>query len=160
MLSRKAEDYLEAILNVTERKGYARVKDVAAALQVRPPSVVEMLRKLDGQGFVVYQKYEGVRLTPRGNEIARVVKNRHETIRAFLELLNVPAKIADRDACIIEHDLEPKTIEQLKKFVQFVLTAPDHPQWLAHFETFCETGFHPCAEETREPKRSHPRITV
>ena len=154
MLSRKAEDYLEAILNVTERKGYARVKDIAAALHVRPPSVVEMLRKLDGQGFVLYQKYEGVQLTPRGSEIARVVKNRHETIRAFLELLNVPPKIADRDACIIEHDLEPKTIEQLKNFVQFVLSAPDHPQWLAHFETFCETGVHPCADEKREPKRS------
>ncbi|MGC9443511.1 MAG: metal-dependent transcriptional regulator [Candidatus Methanospirareceae archaeon] len=152
MLSRKAEDYLEAILNVTEQKGYARVKDVATALQVRPPSVVEMLRKLDGQGFVVYQKYEGVRLTSRGNEIARVVKNRHETIRSFLELLNVPTKIADKDACVIEHDLEPKTIEQLKKFVQFVLTAPDYPEWLAHFETFCETGVHPCTDEQQEPK--------
>ncbi len=153
MLTRKAEDYLEAILNIMEQKGYARVKDIAAALGVRPPSVVEMLRKLDGQGFVLYQRYEGVRLTSRGAEIARVVKDRHETIRAFLEILNVPEKIADKDACIIEHELETKTLEQLKNFVQFVVSAPDHPQWLEHFETFCQTGVHPCTEDKRESKR-------
>jgi DtxR family Mn-dependent transcriptional regulator len=153
MLSRKAEDYLEAILNVAERKGYARVKDIASALDIRPPSVVEMLRKLDEMGLVDYQKYEGVRLTPKGDEIARVVKDRHETIRAFLELLKVPKKIADRDACIIEHDLEPQTIEQLKNFVRFVRSAPDNPQWLDYFEAFCETGVHPGEVEKRKVKR-------
>jgi len=86
------------------------MKDVAAALRVRAPSVAEMLRKLDGQGFVLYQKYEGVRLTARGSEVACVVKNRHETSCAFLELLNVSPKIADKDACIIEHKLAPSKI--------------------------------------------------
>ena len=150
MVSRKAEDYLEAILSIFERKGYTRVKDVAAALEVKPPSVVEMLRRLDDLDLVDYQKYEGVTLTPRGAEIARSVKDRHETIRAFLEILNVPEKIADKDACIIEHDLEPETICQLKKFVQFVQSAPDYPQWLGHFESFCVTGKHPCEIEKRE----------
>ena len=152
MVSRKAEDYLEAILSIAERKGYTRVKDIASALDVKPPSVVEMLRRLNDLGLVDYQKYEGVRLTPKGAEIARVVKDRHETIRAFLEILNVPEKIADKDACIIEHELETKTIEQLKNFVSFVKSAPDYPQWLEHFETFCETGKHPCEIEKREAK--------
>jgi DtxR family Mn-dependent transcriptional regulator len=129
MLSRKAEDYLEAILSIAERKGYTRVKDIASALNIKPPSVVEMLKRLNDMGLVDYQKYEGVRLTP-----------------------NVPKKIANKDACIIEHDLEPETIGQLKKFVRFVKSAPDYPQWLEHFESFCKTGEHPCETEKREAK--------
>lgn len=150
MLSRKAEDYLEAILNIAERKGYARTKDIASALDIKPPSVVEMVKRLNDMALVEYQKYEGVRLTPKGREIASVVKDRHETIRAFLEIIKVPKKIADKDACIIEHDLKPETIGQLKNFVKFVKSAPDYPQWLAHFETFCKTGVHPCETEKRE----------
>ncbi|GAH83534.1 unnamed protein product, partial [marine sediment metagenome] len=114
MLSRKAEDYLEAILNIAEKKGYTRVKDIASALDIKPSSVVEMLKRLNDMGLVEYRKYDGVTLTPKGREIASVVKDRHDTIKAFLEIIKVPEKIADKDACIIEHELEAKTIEQLK----------------------------------------------
>ncbi|MGB2841068.1 MAG: metal-dependent transcriptional regulator [Halobacteriota archaeon] len=151
MLSRKAEDYLEAILNIAEKKGYTRVKDIASALDIKPSSVVEMLKRLNDMGLVEYRKYDGVTLTPKGREIASVVKDRHDTIKAFLEIIKVPEKIADKDACIIEHELETKTIEQLKNFVRFVKSAPDYPQWLGHFETFCKTGVHPC--EARSEKR-------
>ncbi len=146
MLSRKAEDYLEAILNISLQggKGYARVKEIARALNVKPSSVVEMARRLNGMGLVNYKKYEGITLTPKGKKIAKVVKDRHETIRAFLEIIKVPPQIANKDACIMEHELEPETIEQLRSFVRFVRSAPDYPQWLQHFETFCKTGRHPC----------------
>ena len=153
MLSRKAEDYLEAILNITEEKGYTRTKDIAMALDIKPPSVVEMLKRLRDMGLVEYRRYEGARLTAKGTEIAQVVKERHETIRAFLEILQVPEKIADKDACIIEHELRPETIRQLKNFVRFVTSAPDYPQWLEHFETFCKTGEHPCEADTRAVRR-------
>lgn len=152
MPSRKAEDYLEAILNIAEKKGYSRIKDIALALGVTPSSVVEMVKRLNDMDFVEYRKYDGVTLTPEGREIASVVKDRHDTIRAFLEIIKVPEEIADKDACIIEHELEAKTIEQVKNLVNFVQSAPDYPQWLEHFEIFCETGVHPCEEEKRKEK--------
>jgi len=152
MLSRKAEDYLEAILNIAEKKGYAKVKDIALALDVKPSSVVEMVKRLNDRGFLDYRKYDGVTLTPKGEEIGRAVWGRHTTIRAFLEIIKVPQEIADKDACIIEHELEAKTIQQIKNLVEFVKTAPDYPQWLEHFEMFCETGVHPCEEEKRKEK--------
>ncbi len=150
MLSRKAEDYLEAILNVTAKKGYTRVKDVAIALGVKPSSVVEMLKKLNDMDYVVYRKYDGVILTVKGRELGSVIKDRHDTLKALLEIIQVPERIADKDACIMEHELETKTIEQLKNFVRFVQSAPDHPQWLDHFKTFCETGEHPCKVDKRK----------
>ncbi len=152
MPSRKAEDYLEAILNIAEKKGYSRIKDIALALGVTPSSVVEMVKRLNDMDFVEYRKYDGVTLTPEGREIASVVKDRHDTIRAFLEIIKVPGEIADKDACIIEHELEAKTIEQVKNLVNFVQSAPDYPQWLEHFEIFCETGVHPCEAEKRKAK--------
>ena len=152
MPSRKAEDYLEAILNIAEKKGYSRIKDIALALGVTPSSVVEMVKRLNDMDFVEYRKYDGVTLTPEGREIASVVKDRHDTIRAFLEIIKVPEEIADKDACIIEHELEAKTIEQVKNLVNFVQSAPDYPQWLEHFEIFCETGVHPCEAEKRKEK--------
>lgn len=116
-LSRKAEDYLEAILNVSLEKGYARTKDVAEELDLSPSSVVEMFRKLHGLGLVAYRPYEGVTLKPKGREHAEVIKFRHDTLKQFLMLIQVPEPIADADACYMEHELHPETIRQIHALV-------------------------------------------
>lgn len=134
MLSRKTEDYLEAILNITEEKGYARVKNIANSLEIKPPSVVEMVKKLDKMGFVEHRKYEGVVLTPKGREVAVVVKERHNIIKSFLELIKVPEKIAENDACTMEHELDQITINQIKNLVNFVNSEPDAKRLLTQFE--------------------------
>jgi len=152
MLSRKAEDYLEAILNITEEKGHARIKDIAITLGVRPPSVVEMVNRLDKKGMVEYRKYDGVKLTEEGGKIALIIKERHDIIKAFLEIINVPEKIADKDACTMEHELHAITTTQIKNLVIFVKDAPEYPQWLEHFNEFCTTGKHPCAGRGRGHK--------
>lgn len=142
-LSRKAEDYLEAIFNISQEKGYVRIRDISKQLGIKPPSVVEMVRKLDDQGYVVHEKYEGVFLTPTGEEVGRVIKDRHDTIKAFLIFIGIPEEIADEDACTMEHHLHTKTVEQVKNLVGFINQGPDHPEWLDHFRTFCDTGKHP-----------------
>jgi len=144
MYSKSVEDYLEAIYNITERKGYARTKDISRELDVRPPSVTEMLKKLDNIGLVNYERYGGVILTKKGERIAKVVKTRHDAIKAFLSILLISEKTAERDACKLEHDLSPETIEQLTKFVRFVKKAPIYPKWLEHFKEFCRTGEYVC----------------
>ncbi len=144
ILTRKAEDYLEAILNIVREKKYARVRDVSSVLGVKPSSAIEMLRKLDGKGLLVYRKYDGIVLTPKGEKVAQVIKERHDVIRDFLELINVPKSIAEMDACVMEHHLHPETVKQIGKMVNFIKSAPGYPEWLRHFEIFCETGRHVC----------------
>jgi DtxR family Mn-dependent transcriptional regulator len=117
-LSRRVEDYLEAILNVTLEKGYARTKDVACELDLSPSSVVEMFRKLDAMRLVEYRRYEGVVLNPAGREIAEVIKARHDTLREFLRIIHVSEKIANADACYMEHELHPETIRQIRLLVE------------------------------------------
>jgi DtxR family Mn-dependent transcriptional regulator len=124
-LSRKAEDYLEAILNITLEKGYARTKDVARELDLSPSSVVEMFRKLDRMDLIEYRRYEGVVLKPRGRKIAEAIKFRHDTLKEFLLSIRVPEAIADSDACFMEHELHPETIRQIRLLIEVLREDPD-----------------------------------
>jgi len=146
MITKSVEDYLEAIYNLIEKKGYARTIDIANHLKIRSPSVTEMLQKLDKEGFIIYEKYRGIKLTSKGEEIAKSVKKRHEILARFLEILGVEREIAEEDACSIEHSVHPETMERLSKFVEFVSSAPKDPKWLEHFEHYVRTGEHPECE--------------
>jgi DtxR family Mn-dependent transcriptional regulator len=119
-LSRKVEDYLESILNVTIQKGYARTKDIAEEMSLSPSSVVEMFKKLDKLGLVEYRRYEGVVLKEKGREIAEVIKYRHETLKKFLMLIKVPEKTANEDACFMEHELHPETVRQIRTLIEIL----------------------------------------
>ncbi|MEA2054731.1 MAG: hypothetical protein U9O96_06455 [Candidatus Thermoplasmatota archaeon] len=56
MLTRKVEDYLGAILNITQDRGYVKTMHISTTLDVKPSSVTEMMKKLDKMGFVVYRR--------------------------------------------------------------------------------------------------------
>jgi DtxR family transcriptional regulator, Mn-dependent transcriptional regulator len=153
-LSRKAEDYLEAIYIIVQDKGHARVRDICKLLGVKPPTVVEMVKKLAGQGYLVYKKNEGVYLTKEGEEIGRVVLDRHNTIFAFLKFIGVPESIANEDACVIEHDLNAKTVDQIKSLVRFIESSQDHRKWLDHFVAFCNISDQPCGKARKLDRSS------
>ncbi|MEW6528775.1 MAG: metal-dependent transcriptional regulator [Candidatus Micrarchaeota archaeon] len=151
MLTRKTEDYLEMILDLTDEKGYARTKDLAAKMKVKSPSVTEMLGKLSREGLVVYEKYGGTRLTSEGLSMAKKIKKRHEIFERFLKIIFVSDKVAGKDACIMEHHLDPETNRQLSRFVSFVNGFGRRPEFINHFERFCKTGKLPkCIREVKK----------
>src|SRR5699024_3346239 len=65
------EDYIEIIYNLVKHKGYARVTDIAGALEVHPSSVTKMIQKLDKDEYVHYEKYRGFVLTDKGNKVGK-----------------------------------------------------------------------------------------
>ena len=74
------EDYLEQILNLINEKGYARVVDIASNLGISQASVTNMIKRLDGEGLLNYERYRGMSLTPDGEKIAQAILQRHETL--------------------------------------------------------------------------------
>jgi DtxR family Mn-dependent transcriptional regulator len=142
-LTGRTEDYLRGIYEITERKGYARIKDIVRELNVRPSTVVEMMKKLDHIGLAVYEKYGGITLTSQGEEIASAIRERHETFKKFLEIILVPKDVALKDAHVLEHQLDSKTILQFTRFVEFITSAPERPKfvkrWLGQFKRYCKT---------------------
>ena len=101
-LSRKAEDYLEAVYVISQEKGHVRIRDICKELGTKPPSVVEMVKKLNDRGYLIYKKNEGLYLTAEGEEIGRIIKDRHDTIFAFLKFIGVPEQVADEDAKVVQ----------------------------------------------------------
>ena len=116
----RMEDYLEVIYELIQQKGYATLGDVAECLNVRPPSVTTMMRRLDQSGLLKYEKYRGIRLTQEGTLIAENIRLRHSLLVEFLKMIGVNEGTANKDAEGIEHHLHPETLEKLEEFVKAI----------------------------------------
>src|SRR3954468_21657864 len=95
--STAAEDYLERILELVNSKGYARVVDIASALNISQASVTNMVQRLGSEGLLKYEKYRGLVLTAAGEKLARNIANRHRLLTDFLELLGLSRRIIHHD---------------------------------------------------------------
>jgi DtxR family Mn-dependent transcriptional regulator len=121
-LSSSIEDYLEAILALSEidpQDQSVRVTDIAERLQIAKPSVTAALNVLKEKGLVTQERYGKVFLTPEGRKRALVVQRRHRVLRKFLvDVLGVGEKVAENDACLMEHAVSPETMEKLIEFLE------------------------------------------
>jgi len=123
-ISSRVEDYLEVISELVDMKGYAATLDISRYMNVSAPSVTKMLKKLDADGYLIYEKYYGINLTGEGQRIADIRKQKHGILLEFFEILGIGKDIANQDAEGIEHYLNPKTIRQIRKFVTFFKANP------------------------------------
>jgi len=125
-LSDSTEDHLERIANCIERKGYARVTDVAEELGLTTSTVSNMVRRLAARGLLNYEKYRGFNLTAEGRAVAARIKARHRTLAELFELLGLETKTIEAEVEDIEHHLRPQTLAVLEKLVCFWKKHPDH----------------------------------
>lgn len=113
-----AEDYLEAILMIQERKGYVRSIDIAEELQFSKASVSIAMKKLRENGYVSVDHAGKITLLKPGREIAERIYERHKVLTSLFEQLGVNHDTAAKDACKVEHDLSPETFNALKRFCE------------------------------------------
>lgn len=139
-LTESVEDYLEVMYNLQNEKGSIKIKDIASKLNVKPPSVVEALKKLADHGIVSYEPYTDIQLNELGVEIAEEVIHKHLVLKNFLHILGVDKETADLDACSMEHVLDKSTINKLKKFAEFTELYPDADSFLDAFKYYEKHG--------------------
>lgn len=135
-LSSSAEDYLEAVHLLTEEEDGVGTSDIASFLDVRLPSVTEMLRKLREKKLINYEKYGKASLTPQGRDIGKKIRRKHEDLENFLKFLGVDEESAQIDACKIEHVVGQNTMEKLRKFLKFVEETSEKPIWSEKYRNF------------------------
>ncbi len=116
-MTKSLEDYLEEIHVLIRDKGAARVRDVALALNVKMPSVVKAIGELKKLGLATQEPYGNIELTEKGARVASRVLGRHTVIKAFLLKLGVSDRIAEKDACLMEHVLSAETMERIQEFL-------------------------------------------
>ena len=75
-----AEDYLEAILMIKERKGYVRSVDIADELQFSKASVSVAMKNLREKGHITVSEEGFLRLTDSGRAIAEMIRERHQLL--------------------------------------------------------------------------------
>ena len=113
-----AEDYLEQILMLQEKKGVVRSIDIANSMGYSKPSISIAMKHLRETGYVTMNEDNYISLTEKGSEIANRIYNRHRTLTSLLVKLGVPQEIAEKDACKIEHDLSPESYQALKDYME------------------------------------------
>ena len=123
MLSASVEDYAKAIYVLESRHGVASTTALAERLDVSPPAVSAMIKKLASIGYVSHVRYRGVRLTAEGRRLALEVLRHHRLLETYLvEELGVPWEHVHAEAEVLEHVLS----EGLEQRIAAKLGEPTH----------------------------------
>lgn len=112
-----AENYLETILILGQRKGKGEVRsiDIVNELEFSKPSVSVAMKNLRENGYITVDKDGYIRLTDKGLEIAEKMYERHTLLSQWLIKLGVDEKVAVEDACRMEHVISAESFAAIKK---------------------------------------------
>lgn len=112
-LSPSHEHYLRSIWEVRTRQGYARLADVARELSITSATLSVGLKPLEARDLISHDEHRFLVLTPAGERAAREVHHRYTVLRTFLEeVLGIEPATAEREACLIEHDISAHTADR------------------------------------------------
>ncbi|WP_203363816.1 transcriptional regulator MntR [Bacillus sp. REN10] len=118
------EDYIEQIFLLIDKKGYARVSDIAEALSVHPSSVTKMVQKLDRDEYLVYERYRGLILTEKGRKMGKRLVERHDLLEQFLRIIGVKEEFIYEDVEGIEHHLSWNSIDRIADLIDYFNESP------------------------------------
>ena len=117
------EMYLKAIWHIMERGEQCRINSIAKMLNIREPSVIQMLKKLRGQDLIVYNK-NGIKLTESGQKIGTTMMRNSRLLEVMMESA-LKVKIDEEMVCGIEHHMK-------KQFTDALCTMLNHPRKCPH----------------------------
>ena len=142
-MSKSTEEYLEALYTLTKDGKTASTTSISKRLNVTPASVTEMLGKLSDDGYVNYQPYQGVTLTPEGFRIAEKMTRKHRLLERFLhDMLGIGKDKVHEEACAMEHALSDETALALCQTLKHPDKCPDDENPIPP----CDFQFSSCEE--------------
>ena len=112
------EDYLEKILQISQKKECVHAIDIAREMSFSKPSVSIAMNKLKEQGYIEIGPKGEITLTPSGLLIAKKTLEKHIVLTDLLVYLGVDEQTAMEDACRMEHDISDKTWQAIKKVAE------------------------------------------
>src|SRR5437879_12750567 len=125
-LTRSVEDYLKSVFHLTSQGGFATTSDIAEMLEVAPPSVSGMVKRLSETGLIAHVPYRGVQLTPQGRRAALRMIRRHRILELYLtQHLGYDWGGVHAEAEQLEHAVSDDLIERMA-------SALGQPQYATH----------------------------
>ena len=117
------EMYLKAIWHIKERGEDVKISNIAKMLNVRQPSVVQMLKKLHAKNLVTYNK-AGVKLSDEGQKIGSSMMRNSRLLEVLMDSA-LKVDIDEEMVCGIEHHMN-------KQFTDALCTMLGHPRKCPH----------------------------
>ncbi|MDZ4149143.1 MAG: metal-dependent transcriptional regulator [Flavobacteriaceae bacterium] len=84
MASPTVENYLKALFLLSVEKGEVNITELSNLLQVKLPTANSMIKNLNEQGWVSYEKYKPLSLTPKGKKKAALIVRKHRLTEMYL----------------------------------------------------------------------------
>jgi len=89
MPTQTKENYLKAIFSISRKKDTFSITELAAMMQVSKPTANSMVKKMQENGWLIYEKYKPLKLTTKGFKVAALIVRKHRLAEMYL------AKIMD-----------------------------------------------------------------
>ncbi len=123
------EEYLQ-IMYWLEEAGLAITgANIARAMQLSPPTVHEMIGRLERDGYVSRSADKSLEFTADGRDHAQAIVRRHRLIERFLtDVLGIPWDEVHEEAERLEHAMSPVLEERMLAAIGDATTCPHgHP---------------------------------
>jgi DtxR family Mn-dependent transcriptional regulator len=123
------EEYLQIMYWLMEAGLPITGANIARAMQLSPPTVHEMLGRLEEDGYVTRGDDRSVSFTDRGREEAEAMVRRHRMIERFLtDVLGIPWDEVHEEAERLEHAMSPVLEQRMTAAIGDAKTCPHgHP---------------------------------
>lgn len=114
------EDYIETIYRLKKKNGNVFSVDVAREMGFSRPSVSRAMSILRQENYIVMDELsKEINLTEKGHKKAVEIYDKHKTLTSFLQkVAGVSAKVAESDACRIEHIISASTFKGIKTYMK------------------------------------------
>ncbi len=116
-VGKSKEDYLEAILILTNMRGACRITDIALHLGYSKPSVSVAVTKLEEEGFVIRDDWRIV-LTDRGMKIAQNMLDKHSFFKKWFVNIGIDEETAINEACLLEHAVSDDSFQKISAYLK------------------------------------------
>ncbi|HLK61646.1 MAG TPA: metal-dependent transcriptional regulator [Chthonomonadaceae bacterium] len=124
-LTESIEEYTEGIYRLQEEMEVVSTGDVAKYMSVAPASATTMLKKLAEHGLVEHTPYQGVHLTPKGEDLSIRLLRKHRLVeRLLVDFLELPWDDVHDLACKLEHYISEDVADRIAKAMNYPRTCP------------------------------------
>jgi DtxR family transcriptional regulator, Mn-dependent transcriptional regulator len=123
------EEYLQTLFWLQEAGLPMTAANVARAMQLSPPTVHEMIGRLERDGYITRGDDKSIAFTESGAQHAEGIVRRHRLIERFLtDILGIPWDEVHEEAERLEHAMSPVLEERMLAAIGEAKTCPHgHP---------------------------------
>ena len=114
--SDSVEEYVEGIYRLQTEVDLVSTGEVAEYMCVSAGSATTMIKKLDEMGLAFHEPYQGIRLSPSGERLAKRLTRAHRVLEVYLaKTLDLPWTEVHDLACKLEHYVTDELIAHIER---------------------------------------------